>query len=94
MVQDEPGAREAPQVVDWVVPVGRPGVVVMLTDSAGSCPVFITVKIREVPLVFRANVGVLKDKDVVPGGLSEQLMEIELTFAVMLVPAAFDIVQV
>ena len=92
--QDEPGARLAPQVDDLVVPVGRAGLGEVLIFNAGFCPVFVITKIRDVPPAYRANVDALKDKEVVLGGLSVQLMEIEVTFAVTLAPEAFESVQV
>lgn len=94
MLQDEAGAKLALQVDDLVVPVGRVGLVETLIFKAEFCPVFVTIKVRTTPLVFRANVDILKDKDVVPGELFVQLIEIEVTFAVTLVPEAFESTQV
>ena len=82
MLQDEPGVKLALQVDDLVVPVGRAGLAEIFIFKAGFCPVFVTIKVRAIPLVFRASVGAFNDKEVVLGGLSEQLIEIDVIFAI------------
>ena len=83
-VQDDPGAKVTPQVDTLVVPDGSAGLVEMLNDDAEFCPVFVTINILGVPLV--AKVVVLKDRDVMPGGLSVQLIKTVVTFTLTLFP--------
>ena len=85
-VQDDPGAKVTPQVDTLVVPDGSAGLVEMLNDDAEFCPVFVTINILCVPLVAKAKVVVLKDRDVMPGGLSVQLIKTVVTFTLTLFP--------
>ena len=86
IVHEDPGGRDAPQLELLVVPVGRAGLAVILSEAVEFCPVLVTMSVLVVPPAAKASVAEFNDSDVAPGGLSAQLINIEVTLALTLVP--------